>query len=213
VLKEYLAYRIYNLLSPESFRVRLIHMTYVDTGRKNEITENWAILIEPEEMLADRVGAMVAEHDELTRRQMRAEQLDVAALFNFMIGNTDYSVRGRHNMKILAFPDFAARGYTPVPYDFDYSGLVNANYAFPAEELGISSVRQRYYLGPCRQEGEFQKAVDHIQSQRDEILDLVENFPYLEKKDKKDMMNYLEGYFRMAARPGFIRSYLRTTCL
>lgn len=212
VLMEYLAYKIYNLLSPVSFRTRLIHMTYIDTGRKNKVTENWAFIIEPEEMLADRVGAVVVKKDELSMRFMRPEQMDVAALFNYMIGNPDYSIAGRHNMKILGMPGFGSEGYTPVPYDFDYAGIVNAHYAIPGENLGISSVLQRYYLGPCREDAEFQKAIDYIQSYREEILDLVENFNYLGAKHKKDLIRYLESYFESASKPGFIRFSLRSTC-
>lgn len=212
VLKEYLAYKIYNLLSPISFRTRLIHMTYIDTGRKNKITENWAFMIEPEGMLAERFEALVIKNDELSMRYMRPEQMDLAALFMYMIGNADYSIAGRHNMKILGLDDFGSLGFTPVPYDFDYSGLVNASYAVPGENLGISSVRQRYYLGLCREDQEYQTAIDYIQSQREEILELVENFPYLGSTHKKDMIKYLEGYFDSASRPGFIRSYLRSTC-
>lgn len=212
VLKEYLAYKIYNLLSPISFRTRLIHMTYIDTGRKNKITENWAFMIEPEGMLAERFEALVIKNDELSMRYMRPEQMDLAALFMYMIGNADYSIAGRHNMKILGLDDFGSLGFTPVPYDFDYSGLVDASYAVPGENLGISSVRQRYYLGLCREDQEYQTAIDYIQSQREEILELVENFPYLGSTHKKDMIKYLEGYFDSASRPGFIRSYLRSTC-
>ena len=212
VLKEYLAYKIYSLISPVSFRVRLIHMTYVDTGRKNKKTENWAFLIEPEEMLAERVDGLVVKNDELSMRLMRPEEMDVAALFNYMIGNADYSIAGRHNMKILGLPEFGSKGYTPVPYDFDYSGIVNASYAVPGENLGIRSVTQRYYLGLCREDEEFQAAIDHIQNHREKILDLLENFSYLDDGHKKEMIKYLEAYFESAAKPGFIRSNLRSTC-
>jgi hypothetical protein len=212
VLKEYLAYKIYNLLSPVSFRTRLIHMTYIDTGRKNKVTENWAFMIEPEGMLAERFEGVVIKNDELSMRFIRPEQMDLAALFLYMIGNSDYSITGRHNMKILGLDDFGSLGYTPVPYDFDYSGLVNAQYAVPGENLGITTVQQRYFLGLCREDQEFQTSIDYIQSRREEILDLVENFPYLGAKHKKEMIRYLEAYFDSASKPGFIRSNLRTTC-
>ena len=115
-------------------------------------------------------------------------------------------------MKILGLPGFGREGYTPVPYDFDYSGIVNAFYAIPGEDLGITSVRQRYYLGPCREDQEFQKAIDHISGYRDEILNLVVDFPYLSEKHKNEMIGYLESYFDSASKSGFIWSNLRTTC-
>lgn len=100
MLKEYLCYKIYNMISPVSFRVRLMRMTYVDTGRKNRQSEGWAFAIEPEEMLAQRLDALVVKNDELAMRFMNPGQFDVLALFNYMIGNADYSVSGRHNIKI-----------------------------------------------------------------------------------------------------------------
>ncbi len=212
VLKEFLAYKIYNLLSPVSFRVRLVHMKYIDTGRKNKESESWAFLIEPEEMLAERSDGQVIKNDELSMHFMRKDEMDIAVLFQYMIGNSDYSIAGRHNMKILGLPGFGTSGYTPVPYDFDYTGLVNAEYAIPGENLGITSVRQRYFLGPCREDQEFQAAIDHINSHREEIMELVDEFPYLSDKHKNEMIGYLEDYFSSASGPNFIRSRLKSTC-
>jgi len=212
VLKEFLAYKIYNLLSPVSFRVRLVHMKYIDTGRKNKESESWGFLIEPEEMVAVRNEGVVIKKDEISMRYMRTGEMDLAALFQYMIGNPDYSIAGRHNMKILGLPGFGSEGYTPVPYDFDYTGLVNAEYAIPGENLGISSVRERYYMGSCREDKEYQVAIDHILRHREEILELVSEFPYLSDKHKNEMIGYLEDYFSSASGPNFIRSKLKSTC-
>jgi len=212
VLKEYLAYKIYNILSPLSFRVRLVRMTYVDTGRKNKISEGWAFMIEPEEMLAERFGALVVKKDSLVTGLMRPEEMDLLALFQYMIGNADYSVAGRHNLKILGMPGFGSEGYTPVPYDFDYTGLVNAYYAVPGENLGIKSVRERYYLGPCREDEAFRAAIEHINQFREEILKLVDGFEQLDPKHKKKIFAYLQDYFARAGSPETLIRFLKRTC-
>ncbi|MFO7671665.1 MAG: hypothetical protein R6W31_18545 [Bacteroidales bacterium] len=201
VLLEFLAYKIYNLLSPVSFRVRLILMKYVDTGRNNKVTESWAFLIEPEEMLAGRSGGLVIENDGLGMVHMRREEMLRAALFQFMIGNCDYSIAGRHNMKLLGLPGFGTQGYTPVPYDFDYAGFVNASYAVPGENLGISSVTQRYYLGPCREDAEYLSAIQYMEDHREEILELIQGFPYLGEKARNSAIGYIESYFTEASDP------------
>ena len=212
LLREYLCYKIYNLISPVSFRVRLLRMKYVDTGRKNKVTEGWAFMIEPEDMLAERHEAIVVQNDGLAMRLTKPGQLDVAALFTYMIGNADFSVTGRHNVKILGMPGFGSEGYTVVPYDFDYSGLVDADYAIPGENLGISSVRERYYLGLCRSDEAFGVAIDSINQYREEILQLVQDFEYLDQRNKNDVIGYLEEYFTLASQHDRIISQLRTTC-
>ncbi|MEA3461380.1 MAG: hypothetical protein U9R49_05840 [Bacteroidota bacterium] len=212
VLKEYLCYKIYNLISPVSFRVRLVRMTYVDTGRKNKVTEGWAFMIEPEEMLAERHEAVVVKNNELPTTLMRPMEMDILAVFQYMIGNADYSISGRHNIKILGLPGFGSGGYTPVPYDFDYTGFVNAYYAEPGDGLGISSVRERYFLGPCREDDAFTAAIEHINQYREEIMQLVNHFEFLDQKKKKGMIRYLEGYFSQSGRNSVVESAFRRTC-
>jgi len=211
VLKEYLAYRIYNVLSPKSFRTRLVRMKYIDTGRKNKVTESWAFLIEPEEMLAERLNGIAIDNDELGMRFMEPSEMDLAALFQYMIGNSDYTIPRRHNVKILGLPGYGSTGYTPVPYDFDYSGIVNADYAIPGEILGIKSVTERYYLGPCRETHEYRESIDYIITHKDEILDLITSFPHLDPSGKKEIVDYLTEFFKLSEEHG-LEIDLNRTC-
>lgn len=212
LLKEYLTYKIYNILSPVSFRVRLLRMRYVDTGRKNRVTESWAFMIEPEGMLAERYDALAIKNDKLSMRYMEPESMGLVALFQFMIGNPDFSIVGRHNVKILGLPGFRSEGFTPVPYDFDYTGLVNAAYAIPGENLGITSVTERYFLGLCRDMNEYQKVIDHMENHRDEILEMINSFPYLKEKRKNAMISYLEEFYFLASNPELIQKRLQRSC-
>lgn len=212
LLKEFLAYKVYNIISPVSFRVRLIRMTYVDTGRKNKITEGWAFMIEPEEMVGERNDALVVKKDDLAMSLMKPADMDIVSLFMYMIGNPDYSVAGRHNLKILGLPGFGSEGYTPVPYDFDYSGFVDASYAIPGENLGIKSVRERYYLGPCRSDEAFIIAIDHINQCQEEIMQLVKEFEYLDPRFKNSAVSYLREYFKLSADQQVLIQYLKSTC-
>lgn len=82
------------------------------------------------------------------------------AVFQYMIGNTDWSVPYRHNIRVLAF-DSLSIPYT-VPYDFDHSGIVSAPYALPPEELGLSSVRERRFRGYCMKDRETLEEVVHF---------------------------------------------------
>lgn len=211
LMKEYLVYRMYALISPASFRTRLIRIRYIDSGRKERETEGYAFMIEAESMLAERLGGTVIKNDRLGMVHTRREDMMRMANFQYMVANSDYSVAGRHNVKLLGLGHFGKEGYTPVPYDFDYSGFVDAHYAVPGENLGISTVRDRYYLGPCGEPEDYRAAIDELMDRKQEILDLVREFAYLTEGEKKKALRYLESYFSNAAQAGFLeREYSRT---
>lgn len=212
VLKEYLAYRLYNIITPYSFNVRLIRLRYIDTGRGNKITEDWAFAIEPEELMEKRLDASFIENDKLSMTTVNNVIIDQLAMFQYMIGNSDYSVTGRHNLKILKLIRTGPVGNIPIPYDFDYTGFVNTSYALPGENLGIESVRDRYFLGPCRSDAVYKKVIDEQNAAEHEIFCLLEEFEYISQKQKIEIIDYIESYFSESNSPRFISRYIRSTC-
>jgi len=212
VFKEYLAYKIYNEISPYSLRVRLVRMKYIDTGRKNKENSSWAFMIEPEEMMAERLGVTSVKSDAVSMRYTDTLMMDVVALYMYMIGNADYSVAGRHNLKLIRRPDPIRPLPVPVPYDFDYAGIVNAFYAVPGDNLGLTSVTERYYLGPCRDDHHYITAIDQIQRNKGSILELAMSSPYLDDKNRKEMIKYLEEYFSLAEKSDKLLISLKSTC-
>lgn len=136
-------------------------------------------------------------------------QLD---LFQYMIGNADYSVQGRHNMKVLT-PKLSMNDIgIPIPYDFDYSGLVDASYAVPGDNLGISSVTQRYFLGSCRSEHDIQEAINGLESKKDQFFKVIDDFKYLDERERSSMKKYLESFFVDVKRKGFYKYSVLTAC-
>ena len=212
VLREYLCYKIYNLLSPYSFHVRLAWIRYVDTGRKDEVSEGWGFIIEPEEMMAERNNCVAIKNDRLSLATVNREWMDKVAYYSYMIGQGDYSVTGRHNLKILTSKEYGTGGYIPVPYDFDYCGLVNTTYATPQEDLGLTSVTERYYLGACRTEEEHEKTIRWLNSYREQIEDLIRSFEYMEEEEREDMIGYIESYFVETEQKNFIGRSIASTC-
>jgi hypothetical protein len=212
VLREYLVYRIYNLISPYSYRVRLVRLKFVDTGRNNREWEDWAFLIEPDEMMARRLNARVIKSDQLSTRTVNSGVMDLLSMFQYMIGNGDFSVTGRHNLRILTVASPGPHGFVPVPYDFDFTGLVNTHYAVPNESLGTQSVRERYFLGPCRTRSVYLKTLDTLESIRDEIMEMIMTFEYLPEDERADMLAYLESFFTSAEQERFVERELSTTC-
>ena len=212
VLREYLVYQLYNLLTDYSFSTRLVRIKYIDTGRKNRESEDWGFLIEPNRKMAERNEALIVDSEKLSLRTVNKEIMDKVAFFCYLIGQSDFSVTGQHNLKILALKEYGPTGYIPVPYDFDYVGLVDAIYATPGDHLGIETVKERYYLGACRDEATYQRTINWLASYQDEMLELIMNFEYLPEKEKLEMVNYLGSYFVEAEYNGFIDFNIDPTC-
>ena len=196
LFREYLCYRLYNVLTDYSFRVRLLRISYHDTGKKRKPIKTYAFFIEPLDFLAERLDWIPLEAVNLSQKNILPEMMDRMAIFNFMIGNTDWSVPNQHNCKVLAQrdtdrPELGAI----VPYDFDYSGLVNADYAVPYEGLGIETVRQRVYVGKCRSEEDYMKALKEFSDKKEEFYKVIREFELVDEKAKKDMIRFLDGFY------------------
>jgi hypothetical protein len=212
VLREYLAYKIYNIITPLSYRVRLVKLSIIDTGKGNKVTEDWALLQEPDGLLTQRLNGKMIKNDKLSMSMLNPEVLNSLSMFQYMIGNPDYAVTGRHKLKIMALNSGNPSGFLPVPYDFDYSGLVNTDYAIPAKPLGITSVRERYYLGPCRPEKVHKETVQELALFEDKILAYIKDFEYLDEKERVDMIGYLDSYFKASMESWFIDQNITPTC-
>jgi hypothetical protein len=212
VLKEYLVYKIYNIISPYSFRVRLVRITYIDTGRNNREFSAWGFLIEPEEILASRLNSFPLEMDHLGYSLTDRHETDVMSIFQYIVGNPDFSITGRHNIKLLKINDINKPRAIPIPYDFDYTGFVNANYAVPGDGLPITRVTQRYYLGPCRSEETFNALINDVLAKKDEIYEMIESFEYLDRRPKEIALDFLDDFFLRAGNKDYLRRYIISTC-
>jgi hypothetical protein len=196
LLKEFLIYKLYNVLTDRSFRVRLLKINYINTYKKSKPIISYGFFIEPVSILAERIKCVPVEAINLSQKNMQPELMDRVAIFNYMIGNTDWSVPNQHNIKVFTVPGSA----TPelglaIPYDFDYTGMVNAHYAVPAEGLKISSVRERIYLGVCRDHDYYANAIREFANKKEDFYRVVREFKYLNEKTKKDMIKYLDEFY------------------
>lgn len=195
ILREYLAYKLYNVLSDYSFRVQLLDMNYVDTGKKGRHYQKYGFLIEPLELVCSRNEAVEIDSRHANASNIIRDQSDIVAMFHYMVGNTDWRFKGGHNMKCVKSLNDISSKVTPVPYDFDFSGMVGAHYAFPQEWTSIESIKERQYLGYCTSDSSYNKVIDLFLSQKEEMLSVVRNFDYLSEKERQSLINYLEGFF------------------
>lgn len=197
VIKEYLAYKIFKELSPVYFQTRLVDLEWVETsGRRDKSFKTTTLILEDVDEAAKRLGI-----PEIRRNIPALQQDDVASvrlsLFQYMIGNTDYSTKGRHNIKLL----FQDGKIIPVPFDFDLSGLVNASYAHVsgAHDLSknITEVTQRAYKGYVRDRAIFYQVRDEMLNKETQILEEINSIESLleDKRDFKRIHSFVREFF------------------
>ena len=154
VLQEYQLYRIYNLLTPLAHRVRLLRFTYADSGSGKVRAHRYGFLMEEPGALGARMRGKVLEQKGALPGDLDPYQDALFGVFQYFIGNTDFSIGGLHNVELFFDNEGTA---APIAYDFDFAGAVNARYAVPDERLNISNVRQRLFRGYCTNPEQYSK--------------------------------------------------------
>ena len=205
VFREYLAYRLYNILTPVSFRVQLARMTYIDTGNNNRKIKRWGLLIEDLEELEQRTG--LAEFDTLgaPRNRFHPNHEKIASLFQYMIGNTDWNPAILHNIKTLKNKEGKL---IPVPYDFDFATLVQASYARPNSNVGQKSLHQRVFMGFSDSPQELYPITSYFKSKKEELYYFIYDFGHLSEESRQQLVDYLDGFYDHIEDLDSIRTHL-----
>lgn len=198
VVREYLVYKLYNLLTDLSFRARLAKVTYADSLRKRVPETHWGFLLEDDSDVAKRNGVKVSNLKQTTMGYADSLSMATVAVFEYMIGNTDWSVPYLHNIRLF---DNGQTGSLSVPYDFDYSGIIEATYAIPPEQLGIQSVRERVYRGLVYPAPLFQRVFDKFNAVKLQFYALYQNNSRLDKGYVKRTLKYLDEFYALINKP------------
>jgi hypothetical protein len=210
VIREWLVYRLFNLVTPESFRARLVRVKLEDTNKKKGYPLFYGMLLEEEQELANRTGNVIITR-KLRPEQLQSEAFLQMAVFEFLIGNTDWSVQYLQNVKLLG-PDSNATP-TPVPYDFDMSGLVNTPYAKPAEELLMSSVSERRYRGYCIMDMKrFDTVLALYNHLKDPIYATINQCQVLDDKFKKSTIKFIDEFYETINNPVALKKAFQYPC-
>jgi hypothetical protein len=206
LLKEFLVYKIYNILEEKSFRVRLVKTNFSDSKNKIKPFTQYSFFIEDDADMARRNGCKKKEHAQFLSESTNREMMTMVSIFEFMVGNTDWSVPNNHNVKLIFEKKSENNLPFVVPYDFDYSGLVDASYAVPNEIMGTEKVTERVYRGFPRTMEEIQATLDKFRSKKEAILSLVKNYTLISDRNRDIMKDYLEGFFKLIENKGQVRS-------
>jgi len=202
IVKEYMAYKIYEEISPYSFKTRMADIEFIELkGNKTKVHNIKGFFIEDIDRVAGRQNAR-----KMKRVVHPLEQEDEASaqndFFQYMIGNTDFSTAYQHNQKLLFTPENTT---VPLPYDFDMAGLVDASYAVVSqvqgEVLDIESVTQRLYRGFERDEAVFQKVRKQYLEKKARIFEVVDGLEsqFENAREFQITRDFLEDFFKVLA--------------
>ena len=197
LLKEYLVYKIYNFISDKSLRVRLAYITYEDSKGKRKPFSQYGFFIEDIDVMAKRNGCKELNNIAVNQRDTEREHMALVDIFQYMIGNTDWSVPNYHNIKLIQKRGESSSAPYAIPYDFDYAGLVNAYYAVPSEILNIEKVTDRLYRGYPRSMEELQIAIAVFNKQKEGIYKMIASFEPLTDRYKKEVTDYIDEFYRI----------------
>ncbi|MFT6513779.1 MAG: hypothetical protein ACJAX1_002360 [Neolewinella sp.] len=196
--REQLAYELYRIINPKaSFRTQLLTITYVNTA-DGSTTTSYAILIEDIDELKNRIDSKSC-NDCYNMPIVNIDNAEVVTLFQYLIGNVDYDTRMIRNLKLVSYENGQS---TFIPYDFDYSGLVNATYTKGMKHLGQKEVTDRVLIWKFADAPDFDEAADYLLSLKDTLLDQVINFDGLAEDSKKEISKYLKSGLRQIKSGG-----------
>jgi hypothetical protein len=190
VMKEWLAYRIYEELSPTSFQTHLVEIEYVDSEGKHSPQKAFAFLIENKTELAERLDMELLSDNEPIP-YVHSGSYHLFTVFQCLVGNTDWNINKRHNVELLQDSEGRA---IPVPYDFDQAGLVNAEYARPHPSLPIDSVTDRYFQWRGKDRDQLRPILELLENHRSLVMGIADATPGLTNAERFRITTYLEGF-------------------
>lgn len=202
VLKEYLAYKLLNIITEKSFRVQLVRINYLDIVDHTS-SQRFGFIIEGTNELANRLEATRVKKYATPIAHLETDQHNTVALFQYMISNADWKINILHNVK--TFESKASGKIVVIPYDFDYSGLVNTGYAKGNPNYDQDHVKQRIFLGGFDDEEALSKTLNLFQSKKEEILSYCESLNYLSDKNREKVEKFIKSFYKRIESKKFVK--------
>lgn len=192
VLREYWTYRLNNELTPNSFKVHLVKIIYLNTSNPTETQERFAFFIENNKELAARMGGEMVDKFGMSPEQMEAKSYHQLVMFNYMVGNLDCNIRGQRNLKYVQLGD----DLVAVPYDFDHAALVKAPYARVNPDYNQKRIEDRHSIGKFLSQEQLDEMATEFLALKDTGFSIYKDCFYLTNKSKAKMEKYLEGFYK-----------------
>lgn len=212
ILQEYMLYRVYRLLTPASHQARLMRVTYVDSASGKVDATRYGFLLEDPAQVAARLGGRIVKTKGAGPEDLDTELQTLTFLFEYMIGNTDFSFAGLHNTELIQKSN---GDLLPIVFDFDYSGAVDASYATSDPHMRSVHVRDRQFRGYCSNKTEYSKAIDVFKEKKDAIYALYADDVgrLLQPRTVKATLSYFDEFYRDLATPKDFERRVMSDCL
>jgi len=209
ILQEYGIYKVLNLVNPASLAARLLHVTFEDVNGKVKPHTEYAFLTEDPDRLARRLGGTVDHAGGISVNDLAVPFAAELTVFQYFIGNTDWSLPGLHNATAIMVQDTII----PLFWDFDWSGVVDAPYAHPDPRLPIRRVRERLWWMRCLTAEQLEPVLARYESLRDSINAIVRAIPGLEPKEQQRTISYYDDFYKdIANRQHFVQHVVQRDC-
>jgi hypothetical protein len=210
MIREYLAYKVHNLITPRSYRARLAKVAYVDSATGNIIETRNGVFLEHEDDVAKRMEGEIVEVRRALFDDVDPNQILELAIFAAFIGHVDWSLAALHNVRLVRQQN---GNFMPVLYDMDFTGLVSTKYSIPDARLGIRSVKDRLYRGPCKEPTELAAFFGAYRDNKDAILKLYDDTPGLDARYRNDAKNWLTQWFKLLDSPRDAKWMFKDNCV
>lgn len=210
VFVEYAINRMYNRLTPVSLFARLATVTWVDPERPSFTVTTPAFFTEDEDGTAKRLRGKVLMQIGGTASQMDPWQMAVTDVFQYLIGNTDFSLMMLHNFRIIQTD--TSTQYYPMTYDFDWAGLVDAPYARPDYRLPIKRVTDRLYRGACHPPELLEPVLARFRAEREGFTAILRDLPGLRPERRTEALAYLNEFYEVINEPRAVRREFGRVC-
>ncbi|HEY9383369.1 MAG TPA: hypothetical protein VIP80_07615 [Gemmatimonadales bacterium] len=207
---EYAIYGMYNVLTPVSLKARLANITWIDPNNPKFTVTRPGFWTQDEDDMAKEVRGKVLMQQGGKGSEMDPTQMAITDVFQYMIGNTDYSLSYLHNYRIVQTD--TSMNYYPMAYDFDWSGLVDAPYAFPDPRLGIKRTTDRLYRGGCHPPEVLSQVVQPFKAKKDSIYGVLRGIKGLAPARLKEAESFLDEFYKELDNPGTVRRVFNQPC-
>ncbi len=209
VIEEYNLYRVRAVLMPIGHLARLVHVTVVDSASKKPDFTRYAFALEDVDEMAARLGGKNMKITGAVAGDLDPYQAAMVGLFQYMIGNTDFSIYALHNAELISI---GANLY-PVDYDFDQAGVIAPPYSVPDPRLGISSVRERLYRGYCLPPDTVKKAITNIIGKKAEVSALyTDDIGKLMEGGANESIHWFDDVFNDLSNARFVKDDILGKC-